>query len=62
MEFGDLDGGREATELVAPVAHDRLGHDDQVRALDAARLVQVADQRDGLEGLAEALESERWNG
>jgi hypothetical protein len=41
-------------ELAIPVAERRLGHNDDVRAGDAARLGEVGEQRDRLQRFAEA--------
>lgn len=46
--------GAPLFKLVDPVVQRRFGHDHQVGARDAAELVQVAQQGDGLQGFAEA--------
>lgn len=55
VELDRLDDGAPAPELVQPVVQRGLGHDDHVRPRDAAELAQVAQQRDGLQRLAQAL-------
>ncbi len=40
-------------ELPLPVVQGRLGHDDQVRARDSHDVAQVAQEGDGLQGLAQ---------
>lgn len=55
MELDGAYDGAEAPELVHPVAQCGLGHDHNVRPLDAAVLVEVGQQADGLEGLAQTL-------
>jgi len=60
VELDRPDAGHEALELVHPVAQRRLGHQHQVGALDAAVLVEVRQEGDGLERLAQALRSGGW--
>ncbi len=55
VEAHRLDGGAPAPELVQPVVQRGLWHDDHVGAVDAAELVQVGQQADGLQRLAQAL-------
>ena len=47
------DHGAPLFELAQPVAQRRLGHDDEVRPRDAAHLVEVAQDGDRLQGLAQ---------
>ena len=56
MEFDSPDDGAPLPELVDPVVQGGLGHDDHVGPMDAAVLVQVAQQGDCLQGLAQALQ------
>lgn len=55
MELDGADDGAEAPELIHPVAQRGLGHDHDVGPLDAAVLVQVGQQADGLQRLTQAL-------
>ena len=59
VELDRAHDGAPLAELVHPVVQRGLGHDDHVRAGDAAVLVQVAQQRDRLQRLAEALRDRR---
>ena len=56
VELDSPDDGAPLAELVDPVVEGGLGDDDHVRAMDAAVLVQVAQQRDCLQSLAQALQ------
>ena len=56
-ELGGPQDGAPPLELVHPVVQRALGHDDHVRPRDTPVLVQVAQQRDCLQGLAQALRS-----
>ena len=54
----ELDGPQDWAplfELVHPVVQGRLGHNHQVRAADAAELLEVAEQRNGLQRLPQPL-------
>lgn len=55
MEFDSPDDGAPPPELIDPVVQGGLGHNDHVWAMDASVLVQVAQQRDCLQSLAQAL-------
>ena len=59
MELDRADDGAPLAELIHPVVQRGLGHDDHMRPGDAAVLVQVAQQRDRLQRLAEALRDRR---
>jgi hypothetical protein len=59
MELDRAQHRAPLAELVHPVVQRGLRHDDHVRALDAAELVQVAQQRDRLQRLAQALRRTR---
>ena len=54
VELDSPDDGAPLPELVDPVVQGGLGHDDHVGPVDAAVLMQVAQQRDRLQGLAQA--------
>jgi hypothetical protein len=56
MELDSPDDGAPLPELVDPVVQRGLWHDDHVRAMDAAVLVQVAQQGDCLQRFAQALQ------
>lgn len=53
--FACLQGGHPALKLVAPIGQRRLGADDDVWPGYAPDVFQVAEQRDGLQRLAQAL-------
>ena len=55
MELDHTQNGAPLSELVHPVVQGGLGHNDHVRARDASELMQVPQQRDCLQGLAQAL-------
>jgi len=62
VEFDGPDHGAPLPKLVDPVVQRRLGHDDEVGPRDAAELVQVAEEGDGLQGFAEAhLAGAAWS-
>lgn len=51
---GHLDGAQgraPLAELVEPVVEGRLGDDHEVRAADAAELLEVSEERNGLKRL-----------
>ena len=56
MELGCPKNGAPLPELVHPVVQRRLGHNDNVGPSDAAVLMQVAQQGDGLQRLAQTLQ------
>ena len=52
LQLEDLERRAPTRALVRPVRKRRLGRDDQVRAGDLARLLEVTQERDGLQRLA----------
>mmetsp|Transcript_32858 Transcript_32858/g.77904 ORF Transcript_32858/g.77904 Transcript_32858/m.77904 type:complete len:460 (-) Transcript_32858:740-2119(-) len=54
MELDRADDGAPPPELVQPVVEGRLGHEHEVGPRDAAVLVEVPQQGDGLQRFAEA--------
>jgi hypothetical protein len=55
MELDSPDDGTPLSELIDPIVERGLWHDNHVRAMDAAVLMKVAQQRDGLQRLPKAL-------
>lgn len=56
MKFDSPDGWAPLTELIDPIVQGGLGHNDHVWAMNATVLLQVAQQRDRLQGLAQPLQ------
>jgi len=59
LEDDDAEAGDPAVYLARPVVERRLGDDDEVRAVRAADELEVAEERDRLERLAETLRASR---
>ena len=60
MELGRPQGRAPLPELIHPVVQCRLRHYHQMGTADASELIQVAEQRDGLQGLAQTLDTCGW--
>jgi len=56
MEFDSPNDGAPLPELIDPIVQGGLGHNDHVWAMNATVLLQVAQQRDRLQGLAQPLQ------
>lgn len=56
MELDGPQAGAPLAELIHPVVQRGLGHNNQVWPVDAPELRQVAQQGDGLQRLAQALQ------
>ena len=54
-EHDDVEAGDPLLELAVPVVERALRHNDEVRALDALEELEVAEERDRLQRLAESL-------
>ena len=60
MELGCTEDRAPLPELVHPVVQRRLGHNDNVGPSDATVFMQVAQQRDGLQRLAQTLQGHNF--
>ena len=59
MELHSSNDGAPLLELIDPVVQRRLGYNDHVRAMDTSVFMQIAQQRDGLQRLSQALHAHR---
>lgn len=57
MELDSSDDRAPFLELIDPVVQGGLGDDDHVGAVDAPVLMQIPQQGDGLQSLAQSLQA-----
>jgi molecular chaperone GrpE (heat shock protein) len=55
LEADDVEAGAPAAKLADPVAHGALGDEQQKGALHSAKVLEVAQQGNGLKRLAKTL-------